>query len=302
MKKLILGLSLFVGSLMADVTTILPYIGQVTYDSDSQKSAKNRANLYGVHASHGDLSYLVEADISHLSTLYKNTDFTQLSKSNKKFQDVNSTQIAQTDISLSYAKYYTNFMFKIGDHYISSSDVELGDGNVLMASTAAYTYLGANKVTAGVEGYFSHYSKGHDENYTAKPISIFQVTPFVSFYYSINENWGNTLILKANYQTTADYLDKNYLSNELSDTIYYRSLFVTVGTYAGTMRTGVKDEGFTVFNTLDVMKVGYNMGVGYYLTKDAVISLRYEQNLYQEYGFTQDGVRSFGMASFSYSF
>jgi hypothetical protein len=302
MKKVIFGLLLLAGSIMADVTTILPYIGQITYDSNSAKSAKNRANIYGVHASRGDLSYLVQVDISHISTLYKNADFTQLSKSNKKFKDVNSTQLSQNDITLSYAKYYTNFMFKLGNHYISSNDEELGDGNVLMASTTAYTYLGSNKVTAGVEGYYSHYNKGHDENYTAKPITIFQVTPFVSFYYSINENWGNTLILKVNYQTTTDYLDKNYLSNELSDTIYYRSLFVTLGTYTGTMRTGVKDEGLTVFNTLDLMKVGYNMSVGYYLAKNAVISLRYEQNLYREYGFAQDGVRSFGMASFSYSF
>lgn len=302
MKKVILGLLLLAGSVMADVTTILPYVGQITYDSDSQKSAKNRANLFGVHASRGDLNYLVELDVSQINTLYKNADFTQLSKGNKKFQDINSTQLRQNDITLSYSKYYTNIMFKLGDHYISSNDEELGDGNVLMASTAVYTYIGANKVTAGVEGYFSHYGKGHDENYTAKPISIYQVTPFVSFYYSINENWGNTLILKANYQTTADYLDKNYLSNELSDTIYYQSLFVTLGTYAGAMRTGVKDEGLTVFNTLDLMKAGYNIGVGYYITKNAIVSLRYEQNLYQEYGFSQNGVRSFGMASFSYSF
>lgn len=274
-------------SLIADVKTLIPYAGQINYDSDGMKSSKNKADFYGAYASIGNLGYLIEADVSHMDTTYK---------------DANLTKLNQNEITLTFAKYYTNFMLKIGDHYVSTNDKQLGDGNILMLAAAGYTDLGSNKITAGIEGYYSHYNQGHDENYTAKPITIFQITPYLSFYSAINKELGNTLLVKANYQIATDYLTKNYLSYELSDTIYYQRLFVTLGGYIGQMRTGVKDSGMTVFNSLDKMKKGYSMKAGYYLTKDAVISLSFCQNFYEEYGFTENGISSLGVATIGYSF
>lgn len=286
MKRAFLG-SLFVASsLFSDVSTVLPYFGTIVYDDGATKSTKDQAEILGVHATSGNLSYLLEFDFSNINTNYK---------------DKNTKNLNQNDISFVYAKYYKNFMFKIGDHYISTNDDQLGNGNVVITSLGGYKWIGYDKYSYGIDGYYSYYHKGHDEDYLVeKPINIIQVTPYFSFYKAINLNWANTIVLKANYQSTIDYVDSEYVSYEMSDTIGYKSFFTTLSAYTGEMKTGVKDGGMTVFNTLDLMKSGYGVKLGYYVTANAVFSLSYAQNSYIEYRLQEDGVNSVAAASFSY--
>ena len=68
------------------------------------------------------------------------------------------------------------------------------------------------------------------------------------------------------------------------------------------MRSGVKDSGFTVMNTLDLMKSGYGTKLGYYFTSDAVLSLSYDLHNYQEIYHDEDGTASVATLSFSYGF
>ncbi|MDF1878928.1 hypothetical protein JHD46_04665 [Sulfurimonas sp. SAG-AH-194-C20] len=277
MKKLLFAASFLAIMLHAEVISVLPYGGSLSYDTDSAKSIKVKAKLLGVHATVGTLKYLIEAD-------YLTTDIS--------YKDTSLENLNQSDMTFAYGKYFKNFMLRGGIHYISNNDPILGNGYVGFASIGGYKYVGYNKYTYGVEAYFSQY----DNN-----VSLSQFTPYFTAYKSINANWGNALVLKANYQLTPDYLQNSYLSFDVSDTIYYKKAYLTLRGYSGEMVSGVKDSGFTVTNTVDLMKTGFGAKLGYYVTPRAVLSFSYDMNIYEEVDLVQ-GSSSVSMLSFYYGF
>jgi hypothetical protein len=292
MKKFMLGSMLLASSMFGDAITVVPYGAKIDYDNDSDKSIKDKGIMGGIHASIGNLNYLLEVDYAHLKTEYKNSDIDDLK---------------QDDVSLVYGRYFKNFMFKIGDHYISTSDKELGDANIIIAGVGAYKFDGADKYTIGLDGYYSKYSDGHDETYDEKSISITQFTPYISFYKLINDDISNTINLKVNYQKASDYEDDSYTSYEISDTFGYKNFFTTLKYYNGDMRTGVKDGGMTVFNTLDLMNDGFDIKLGYYITPKAVLTISYGQNNYEEFDeitatMLDEGTNSVTTVALSYTF
>lgn len=278
MKKLLLTASILAATLNAEVISLLPYGGSLSYDTDSAKSVKDTATLYGVHATVGTLKYLIEVDYLKTDISYKNTSFENLN---------------QDDITFAYGRYFENFMLRGGIHYISNNDPILGDGYVGFGTLGGYNYVGYDKYSYGVEAYYSKY----DNN-----VSLAQFTPYFSAYNAINVNWGNTLVLKANYQVTPDYAKSNYLSYDVSNTIYYKSIYLTLRGYGGEMVSGVKDSGFTVINTQDLMQTGYGAKLGYYFTPSAILSLSYDVNNYEEVNLVEAGSSSVVMASFYYGF
>ena len=295
MKKVILGSILAVSSMFAEVVSVLPYAGLIDYDNSSSKSSKDKAALLGMHATVGTLEYLLEFDYSHLATEYKDSSLEDLK---------------QNDITLAYGKYYDNFMFRIGDHYVNTNDDILGDGNVVIASLGGYTWDDYDKYSYGVEVFYSLYSDGRDENDPAtsnKTINILQFTPYFSFYKYINKDMTNTLTLKLNYELAPDYEDETYTSYEIANTFGYKSFFTTLKYYGGEMRTGVRDSGFTVFNTLDLVKNGFDVKLGYYITPNASLSLSHAQHNSEEYDIiTQtmldEGTYSVTVLTFSYTY
>lgn len=166
MRKGILVSLLFVSSLMAEVATILPYIGTIEYENDATASAKKDGNIIGMYTSVGDLSYLVALDYAHTDLAYK---------------DSNISNLEQDDVTITYAKYYEYFMVKGGFHYINTNDTDLGDANVFIGAVGGYHWDGYDKYSYGVEGYYSNYQDGHDENNLAEEINIIQLTPYFAF-------------------------------------------------------------------------------------------------------------------------
>ena len=295
MKRFILGIIFITSAIWADVVTLSPYMGMIDYSKDSSKSIKDSATVVGSSFSIGNLGYLFMVDYSHFDAKYKDSNTT-------------TPNIKQDDLTLAYGRYYDDFMFKVGYHYISTTDEQLGDANIFIASLGKYKWFGYDKLSYGLEGYYSYYNKGHDENYLVqKSVNVIQFTPYITFYKAFNLNLGNALTLKANYQITSDYLKKSYTSFEISDTIYYNSLFVTLKVYDGEMKTGIKDGGMVVFNTLDLMKTGYEAQVGYFINNKTSAALSYENNKYREYDqsaalITADAVNSIVVFSLSCSF
>ncbi|HIP20237.1 MAG TPA: hypothetical protein EYG70_03845, partial [Sulfurimonas sp.] len=254
MKKLLLATALVAFTLNAEVVSLLPYGGSLSYDTDSTKSIKDTATLYGAHATVGTLKYLVEVD-------YLKTDIT--------YKDTTLGELNQDDISFAYGRYFENFILRAGVHYINTNDPLLGNGYVGFATIGGYNYVGYDKYSYGIEAYYSSYENN---------VSLTQFTPYFTAYKAININWGNTLVLKANYQLTPDYEQSSYLSYDVSDTICYKSIYLTLRAYGGEMATGVKDSGFTVINTVDLMQTGYGAKFGYYFTPSAILSLSYDVN------------------------
>lgn len=287
MKKMILGSALLLTNLWAESISILPYGGHLNYSSDSTKSFKNNGTVYGTYMSIGNLKYLLEADYAHI---------------NLKYKDATSTDLKQDDITVAYSAYNDKYMFKLGYHNIATTDEELGDGNVIIGSIGGYQFVGYDKYSYGVDEYYSRFNNGQDEDGARKAIKIIQTTPYFSFYKSINADFGNTVVVKGNYQKANDYVDNSYISYEASDTIFYKKFFTTFKAYGGEMRTGTKDGGFTVYNTLDLMKTGYGIKLGLNINKSTLMSLGYDINNYREYGKTVDGSNSVAIASLSYRY
>lgn len=278
MKKLFLATTILATCAYAEVISILPYGGIFSYDKESSKSIKDSATLYGVHATIGTLDYLIELDYLKTDISYKDTTFENLD---------------QDDITLAYGQYFKSFMLRGGVHYLKNNDPILGNGLVGFASIGGYKYVGYDKYSYGVKAYYSQY----DNN-----ISLTQFTPYFTVYNSLSTNWGSILSLKANYQLTPDYEKESYLSFDVSETLYYKSIFLTLRGYGGEMMTGVKDSGFTVINTQDLMKTGYGAKMGYYFTPAAILSLSYDVNNYEEVNLVAEGSNSVVMASFYYGF
>jgi len=292
MKKIILGLGLLSMQLIADVVSVVPYVGYMDYNKDVNQSLKESSILGGLYANVGNLNYLLELNYGYMDTKYKSS--------------VTSEHLKQHDVTLSYSYYKPSYMMKLGAHYISTNDVVLGDGIVGITSLGGYTYSGYDKYSYGVDGYFSYYKEGRGEDsnlsVVAKPVKIGQISPYFSFFKSISLNASNLLSLVVNYEYAPDYVQKSYLSFELSDTFYYRSFFMTLSAYTGEMRSGVKKGGMSVFNTLDLMKYGREVKLGYYLTPALVADISYSENIYEEYSLTQETRNAIAVMSLSYRF
>ncbi len=287
MKRIILGSLVVASSLIGDTVTLLPYTGMIDYDSDATKSAKKDGTINGIYASVGNLSYLLEVD-------YTATDI--------KYKDANTANLKQDDFTVTYAKYYKDYMLKGGIHHISTTDTDLGDANILIGAIGGYHWNGYDKYSYGLEGYYSNYKDGHDENEIAKDIEIMQFTPYYSFSKAININTRNIIKFKINHIIANDYATKNYTSYEIADTLYYKKFFTTIKAYGGKMKTGVKDNGNTVYNSKDLLKDGYSIKLGYNIQTNLSISASYAINNFEEYGQTDETSNNVTVATLTYSF
>lgn len=294
MKKKFLLFLATVSALTADVVSVTPYAGVLGYENDVTKSIKEKGRFYGLYASVGDLSYLLEADIARTDITYKET----VKNSYPDLED-----IAQYDATLAYGRFWSSFYLKGGVHYINSNDVVLNDGIVGILSLGGYKFAGYDKYSYGVEGFFSYYKDGHDDSlaYTQKAVSIYQISPYLSAY-NVFGGFGNLFAVKGDYQLTPDYVKNSYFSYTISDTLYYKSLYVNLRWRGGEMKTGVTNGGFAINNTLDLQKSGFGAEAGYYFSYKAILSVGYERNSYIEYGATQEGKWDKTMASFTYKF
>ena len=296
MKKLILaGLSI-ASIAMADVKTVIPYGGYIEYDSS--RSSKDNSKFGGIYTSVGNLSYLFELAYSYIDTKYKN-----------------STQenLRQHDITMKYGKYYKDFTWNIGLHFINNNEKEsyrdLGDGYVAIFGIDRYKWYGYDKLTYGVDVYFSRYADAHNDKSSANTttIDLWQFTPQIIYSKAINLNTRNTIVLKGNYIKADDYKDTSYTSYEVSDTIGYKRFFTTLKFNGGEMKSGVKDGGFTVYNTKDLLKNAYSIKLGYYFTKKLEADVSYTSNHYQEYDAANlrllpEGSSSIAVISMRYSY
>jgi len=258
----------------ADVSTVIPYAGILSYDSDGAKSLKDDAKIGGFYSSVGNLDYLLEF-------AYGYTDIT--------YKDKTVENIKQHDITVKYAKYYQNYTWNAGLHYINNNEKDtlkdLGNGYIAIAGLDGYKWFGYNKLTYGVSMYYAYYNAAYNDTslVSTKNIKVLQISPKIIYSKMINFNTRNTISLMANFIKANDYQDSDYNSYEISDTIGYKSFYATFKYNGGEMRSGVKDGGFTVFNNKDLFKRAYSAKFGYYFTPTLEADISYTKNNYQEY-------------------
>ena len=299
MKKILLGSILVSAVLMADVSTFTPYFGTINYDNSNDKSLKDDAKFGGFYASSGNLDHLWEFSYTYLKIKYKDA--------------LNINDLKQNDATVIYGSYYENFMYKLGFHYIDNNEDEsfrdLGSGYVGIVGIAGYNWFDKNKLTYGLDTYFSFYRHAHNETslLNTQHINVSQFTPYITYTNVISLKSSNTFTLKANIISASDYLDSSYFSYEISDTFVYNKFYTTVKYSGGKMKSGVTDGGFTVFNTKDLMKDSYSAKIGYYFKPNLSVDISYTVNHYEEYNadtlqLLPEGRRSIALITVNYTF
>lgn len=270
-----------------DVVTFLPYGGAIAYEKNEDKSLKEQTYLTGLYASVGNLGYLLEVGYNYLQTKYKDTA---------------ADDLKQHDFIFAYSKYGINSFYRLGVHYIDTTDAELGNGIVAIATLGKYSFINYDKFSYGMEGYLSYYKDGHTQNDEYIDVIVGQLTPYIGYFKSLSVNWQNDFDLRANAVALRQTGVRSFYSFEISDTLYYKSFYTSIKAYYGKMQVGVKDSGFTVYNTFDTLKEGYGVKFGYYFKKSLSISLSLNVDRCLEYRKTEDGSRYSGIASLSYNF
>ena len=299
MKKLVLGSLIASAVLYADVATVLPYFGKINYDSAPEKSLKDSANFGGIYTSIGDLGYLLEFSYNYLDIAYKDT--------------LGIENLKQHDLTLIYSKYYTHFMLKGGIHYINNNEQEsfrdLGSGFVGIVGLSGYKWDETSKTTGGIDIYYSYYGSAHNDisALSTTTVNLWQFTPYIQYANTITPKLSNSFTLKGNMIRANDYTDSYYFSYEFSDTLTYEGFYVTLGFLGGDMKSGVRDNGFSVYNTKDLYSNTYTAKAGYYFTPNFTINLSYTINDYKEYNaatlqLLPEGRNSIAYASLSYTF
>lgn len=277
MKKIILSTLLCFSLAQADVNVIKPYTAVINYDTDSANSLKNKGTLSGAYYSRGNLGYLLEIDASYTQIEYK---------------DPTTDSIKQSDATIMYSKYYPKYMLKGGLHYLNTSDTVMGNAMTLIAGISGFKWKYYDKITSGIDLYYTKFAS----------IDVAQISPYFVYSKAININTRNNLAVKLNYIYADSYTQKNYTSIEITDTLLYKRFILTTQAYFGEMKSAVRDGGFTLFNTQDLLKSGYSLKVGYIATKKLSFQLGYSVNNFVEDGLTNDTQNSVAVVSATYNF
>ena len=274
MKKLILSMIAISALASADVKTVLPYYGTINYDNSSNKSLKDSSKFGGFYTSIGNLGYLFELGYNYLDTKYK---------------DPKISNLKQHDLTMMYSKYYPTYMIKSGFHYINNNEKtafrDLGNGIVGILGVSRYTFKPKSKTTYGLDLYYSHYGSAHNDRTLAeiKTINIAQFTPYLTYGETISSSMSNVFTFKTNFIYSHSYKDTSYVSYEFSDTLIENKAYLTLSYLGGDFRSGVKDNGFSVYNTKDLYSRSYQAKLGYHFSKKLDASVTYTSNLYKEY-------------------
>jgi len=191
--------------------------------------------------------------------------------------------IKQEDLVLTYAYGFKNLLFKGGFHNINTNDNVLRDGYVISTGISASKLFNQDILTYGVEFYISKYKNGTNLENINKNITAYQLSSFINFSKIIKQGVVTNTSLKINMQKINNYSNSSYNSFEFKNSLFYNKYY-TVATYLdGEMRTGVRNEGLTVYNSLDKIKKQLNLTVGYSFTNYLDIDITYGKLYIDEY-------------------
>ena len=276
-KRVILSSFIVFSSLIADSVMVSPEFGKISYDNDIAKSIKDSSNIIGIKADIENEYYLVELYGDYIDTSYKDSNLTA------------DKNLVQSDIVAKYTGKFETSAFSIGLHYLYSDESEqnrdLGKGLIGMIGMETYLWPYFDRLTFGIEVYYSAYMKGYDEVLKSELVlvDIAQFTPYFVYDSEITNYKHNKLMIKANYVRAGQYIDKNYISFEVSDLYTYYDLSLELLYFGGEMKSGVTDSLLIVRNNKDLMKNGFSVKLGYQILPELSVSGYYRSDSFNEY-------------------
>lgn len=285
-KKIkMLSVGFLIGSsLQAEVVTVAPYSGVLSYDNNS---SKNSGTINGFYASSGTLNYLMEFSYAATDIKYKYA----------------TTNLTQDEFTFVYNRYWKSHALKVGIHTNSTTDKSLQNGITLILGGSKWKWYGYSKLTYGLDYYTTEYANGQDLEDNNVSVRVNQLSPYISYYKPFSLNTKTFTSLKINLENINAYTsDKSYRSYELKNTIYYKKAYLELGVFGGKFRTGIKDNGMTVYNSKDIIKKSLSAKIGYYINTKLNTSLAYSSSTYDEYEHNSENTNTAVVISASYRF
>jgi len=267
MKKfrIILLVMLCILSLKAEVVTVVPYSGVLGFDNNS---SKNSGSINGFYASSGTLSYLLEFSYTYTDIKYKSS----------------TDNLTQNEYTFIYNRYWNDHAVKVGIHTNSTTDKSLKNGTTLIIGTSKWKWFGYSKLTYGLDYYNTSYVNGEDLADNNHSVIVDQISPYISYYKPFSLSTKNLISLKINIENINAYSEqKDYISYELKDTLYYKKAYLEIAYIGGELRTGIKDGGMTVYNSKDLITNAISAKLGFYINSKLNTSLSYTSTTYDEY-------------------
>ena len=280
MKKLLLS-GLFLGSLAIAQTNynVLPYAGYIDY---SGETTKDNGSVVGVYLSALESSWKTELDVEHTIISYND----------------NTSDLKQNDFTL-LVHYYEgyNFDYKLGIHYIDSTDKVTDTGKIFMAGILYYETL---KYNVGIDIYYSDYT-----NQSTSP-RLYQVSPKVGFNFgdynsAIGSFYTEAKVdyIKVGHNREDNDLKNNYTSFELTLNNYNGAFTTSLNGWIGKRSYAIENGGFIVNNIGNEQTGGFKVSESYAINKISSAKLEYAYTTFKDTG---DAKSNTFLASYSYSF
>ncbi|ACO04743.1 MAG TPA: hypothetical protein DEP48_05080 [Persephonella sp.] len=238
------------------------YTGAIQYDSSIRDSGMT-AGVYwylGVGLEHS-----LEGEIDYTYIKY-----------------LTQPDLNQFDLTLLYTNYsFMNRKIRFGYHRIFSDDKNTDMGSIF---TLGYEYYIPYRYSAGFDINYSFYP---DYSTGKKGLSVFQITPGISYSFGDYYSYGSfTAGLKAYLIQLSDNtgFGKSFYSTEGSLDYYYGSLTAGFSLWAGEQSFAVKNHGFIVYNLSEKYTGGYSLYLRYILSKNMSFTGKYSRTEFKEAG------------------
>ncbi len=269
-----LSLVLF-STLSAAEITLLPYVGTTINDRSNAKSLKNATGYFGLYASYIEEQNQFDFAYSYSKTLYKSRNVL--------------SDFDQQDFTAKYTQRLKDTFFSIGLHSIHNTEndvyTDLGSGYIGFIGFKEINQYNNKNISYGIDTYYSLYTQAHGETSRSNTIAIAiaQFSPYYIYSIDLSPNMRNDFTLRANAISAAQYTKISYLSAEVINTTYFNNTYLILHYLGGKMRSGITNEGFTVYNNKDLYSGIYNISLGYCEVNKLTYDVSYALSTFREF-------------------
>lgn len=255
--------------------TLLPYFGTTINDRSKAKSLKAATGYFGLYTSYKDKQNQFDFTYNYAKTIYK---------SGNPLSDFN-----QKDFTIKYTREVDKTFSLIGLHTIHNTEssvyTDLGSGYIGFIGFKELYQYEDYKLSYGADVYYSLYTQAHAETSRSSTISIAiaQFSPYGIYSSDLSQGIRNDFTLRVNAISAAQYTQKNYLSIEVINTTYFHNTYLTLHYLGGKIRSGITNEGFTVYNNKDIYNGIYNLTLGYFKRSELSFDLSYALSTFKEF-------------------
>ncbi|MGA2497097.1 MAG: hypothetical protein ABSH20_05120 [Tepidisphaeraceae bacterium] len=256
----------------------MPYFDYIDYHNSSVKKQAYASGVYGF-AGLGP-NHLVEGEVDYIN------------RADGDFPDLH-----QWDYTLVYSNFsIPNWKFRVGGHYIDTSDAPSRGGKVAIAGAEYYV---AGKWDAGLDAYYSRYNDFNPR------MEVYQFSPHLGFEFLRGGDHHFRNDLKVHWIDLGEDVGvggRRLFSVDDRLAFMWKQWTFGASGWIGRQTFAVRNDGFSVYNLAEEHKGGCGLDAGYALGEHAAMTVRATREFFSEPGVRGDSWSTSIIAILSVSF